>query len=100
MFAIISGVLGIFRFHYALSRLHAAALLDTAGIFFMLLGLMFAACDTVTNVKMLLTICLLWLTSPVTSHMLCRLEVTINDDLQREMDIEDMEAVNHERLGD
>lgn len=100
MFAIISGVVGVFRFRYSLSRLHAAALIDTAGIFFMLLGLMFATCDAVANVKMFLTIVLLWLTSPVSSHMLCRLEVTINDDLRKEMEVDDIEAVEKERLGD
>ena len=40
--ALISGVVGGFRFHYALSRLHAAALLDTVGIMLRLAGVMVA----------------------------------------------------------
>ena len=35
---LVSGVVGVFRFKYALNRLHAAAILDTVGILLMLLG--------------------------------------------------------------
>ena len=38
LFCMVSGVLGVYRFKYALSRIHAAALFDTVGILLMLLG--------------------------------------------------------------
>ena len=31
LFVLVTGVVGVFRFRYALSRIHAAALLDTLG---------------------------------------------------------------------
>ena len=40
VFVLLSAVLGIFRFRYALSRIHAAALVDTLGILLTLAGLM------------------------------------------------------------
>ena len=33
-------VIGIYRFHYILNRMHAAAMLDSLGILFVILGLM------------------------------------------------------------
>ena len=35
----ICAVIGVFRFHYVLNRMHAAALGDTMGIMLMMLGL-------------------------------------------------------------
>ncbi|MGN0742826.1 MAG: cation:proton antiporter [Candidatus Fimadaptatus sp.] len=98
--ALISGVVGVFRFHYALSRLHAAALLDTVGIMLMLAGVMVAEGLTIATAKMILVILFLWLTSPVSSHLIGRLEVSINDELDKDMAILDEDAVRHEKEGD
>ena len=98
--ALISGVVGVFRFHYALSRLHAAALLDTVGIMLMLAGVMVAEGLTIATAKMILVILFLWLTSPVSSHLIGRLEVSINDELDKDMAIPDEDAVRHEKEGD
>ena len=100
LFAMISGVAGVFRFKYALSHIHAAALIDTAGILLMLLGLIVAEGFTVTSLKMLAVIAILWLTSPVSSHLIGRMEVTSNDELERDMTVADREAVIHEKEGD
>lgn len=100
LFVIISGVVGVFRFRYALSRMHAAALLDTLGMLLMLLGLMIAQGWCVASLKMLVIIVFLWLTSPVSSHLLGRLEVTVNDELDKDMIVEDEEMVRHEKEGD
>lgn len=100
LFALISGVVGVFRFHYALSRLHAAALLDTVGIMLMLAGVMVAEGLTIATAKMILVILFLWLTSPVSSHLIGRLEVSINDELDKDMAILDEDAVRHEKEGD
>lgn len=100
LFALISGVVGVFRFRYALSRLHAAALLDTVGIMMMLAGVMFAEGFTIVTAKMILVILFLWLTSPVSSHLIGRLEVSINDELDHDMTVMDEDAVRHEKEGD
>lgn len=100
LFAILSGIVGVFRFRHAMSRLHAAALLDTAGLLLMLLGLMIAEGLTVTTLKMAALIAFLWLTSPISSHLIARMEVTINDELEKDMDVLDKAMVKHEKEGD
>ena len=100
LFVLISGVVGVFRFPYALSRIHAAALGDTVGIAMMLLGVMVAEGFSVITLKLLVVMIFLWLTSPVASHLIGRMEVTINDDLDTNMTVADRDAVWHEKEGD
>ena len=100
LFVLISGVVGVFRFPYALSRIHAAALGDTLGIALMLLGVMVAEGFSVITLKLLVVMLFLWVTSPVASHLIGRMEVTINDELDRDMTVNDLEAVWHEKEGD
>ena len=94
---LVSGVVGVFRFKYALNRLHAAAILDTVGILLMLLGVICATGFTIASAKMLVVIAFLWLTSPVSGHLIGRLEITINDDLDKDMAVMAPEAVAHEK---
>ena len=94
---LVSGVVGVFRFKYSLSRIHAAALLDTVGVLMMLLGVMFAIGWSLATLKILVVIVLLWLTSPVSSHLIGRMEITINDDLDKSMAVFDRETVAHEK---
>ncbi len=100
LFVLISGVVGLFRFKYALSRIHAAALFDTLGIVLMLLGVMVATGFEVATLKMLIVICILWMTSPVSSHLIGRMEITINDELEKDMAVLDKRTVRHEKEGD
>ena len=94
---LVSGVVGVFRFKYALSRIHAAALLDTVGILLMLLGVIVATGWSVTSLKILAVIAFLWLTSPVSGHLIGRMEITINDELDKSMAVIDRETVEHEK---
>ena len=94
---LVSGVVGVFRFKYALNRLHAAAILDTVGILLMLLGVIVATGFTFTSAKILVVIAFLWLTSPVSGHLIGRMEITINDDLDKSMAVIDRETVEHEK---
>jgi len=100
LFVLISGVVGVFRFKYALSRIHAGALFDTLGILLMLLGVIVAEGFTIASLKMVLVIAILWLTSPVSSHLIGRLEITINDELDKDMLVTDRRMVEHEKEGD
>ena len=100
LFVLISGVVGVFRFPYALSRIHAAALGDTLGIGLMILGVMVAEGFSVITLKLLVVMLFLWLTSPVASHLIGRMEVTINDELDRDMTVADLDAVWQEKEGD
>lgn len=73
---------GIFHFKYVLNRMHAAAMGDTLGISFSLVGLMILTGLNFTTLKMMLIVVFLWLASPVSSHLLARLEVATNEDLK------------------
>lgn len=94
---LVTGVVGVYRFKYALNRIHAAALLDTVGILLMLLGVVCATGFTLTSVKILVVVAFLWLTSPVSGHLIGRMEITINDDLDKSMAVIDRETVEHEK---
>ena len=93
VFCMISSVLGLYRFRYALTRIHAASLMDTV-------SLSVAAGFSVATAKMVIVILFLWITSPVASHLIGRLEVTINDELEKDMAVMDETAVQHEKEGD
>ncbi|MBQ3157104.1 MAG: monovalent cation/H(+) antiporter subunit G [Clostridia bacterium] len=97
---LVTGVVGVYRFKYALNRIHAGALLDTVGILLMLLGVICATGLNVTSAKILVVIAFLWLTSPVSGHLIGRLEITINDELDQSMTVIDRETVAHEKDSD
>ena len=81
----ICAVIGVFRFHYVLNRMHAAALGDTMGILMIMLGLAVASGINLLSLKLLLIVFLVWTASPVASHLIGRLELTTNEELDREV---------------
>ena len=74
-------IFGVFKFKYVLNRMHAAAMGDTLGIGVSLTGLILLSGFNVTSLKMALIIVFLWLASPVSSHLISRLEVVTNEHL-------------------
>ena len=78
LFILTTAVIGVYKFDYVLNRMHAAAMGDTMGLLFCLLSLTVSAPDVWTVLKLLLIIVFLWLASPVGSHLIARLEVTVN----------------------
>lgn len=74
-------VFGSFRFEFVLNRMHAAALGDTLGIGISLTGLIIMSGLNFTSLKMLLVIMFLWFASPVSSHLISRLEVMTDETL-------------------
>lgn len=81
----ICAVIGVFRFHYVLNRMHAAALGDTMGIFLIMLSLAVANGASILSVKLMLLVLLFWTASPVASHLIGRLELVTNEELDREV---------------
>lgn len=79
-------MIGVFRFKYVLNRMHAAAMGDTLGIGFCLLGLIVMYGLNFTALKLFLVIVFLWFSSPVSSHLIARLEVTTNEDPEKYYD--------------
>ena len=79
-------MIGVFRFKYVLNRMHAAAMGDTLGIGFCFLGLIVMWGFSFTSLKLFLVIAFLWFSSPVSSHLIARLEVTTNEDQEKHYD--------------
>ena len=82
---LIVATIGVFRFH--LNRMHAAAMGDTLGILFILLGLILKNGLTLTSAKLLMIIVFFWLASPVSSHLVSKLEVDTHERLEEECEI-------------
>ncbi|MED9968071.1 MAG: monovalent cation/H(+) antiporter subunit G [Blautia sp.] len=76
-------IIGVFRFKYVLNRMHAAAMGDTLGIGFSLMGLILMSGWNFTSLKLLLVVVFLWFSSPTSSHLIARLEVTTNEDEEK-----------------
>ena len=74
-------MIGVFRFKYVLNRMHAAAMGDTLGIGISLVGLMVLSGLNFTTLKLALVVVFLWCSSPVSSHLIARLEVATNPKL-------------------
>ena len=87
-------LLGVFKFKYVLNRMHAAAMGDTLGIGISLIGLMILSGFNFTTLKMALIIVFLWLASPVSSHLISRMEATINENIEENCEI--IKAVEEE----
>ena len=73
------GVYGMFRFGYAANRMHAAATVDTLGISLACIGFAISAPDLFSALKIMLVVVFWWLSSPVSSHLLCRLEIITDE---------------------
>lgn len=82
-------VLGVYKFSYVLNRMHAAAMGDTLGIGISLIGLMVLSGINFTTVKMGLVVVFLWCASPVSSHLISRLEVTTNPHIEEQCELQE-----------
>ena len=81
---------GIFKFKYVLNRMHAAAMCDTLALMICLLGVSVLYGFSYITLKLILIIIFLWLASPVSSHLIARLEVTTNPEgKEKEYEVEE-----------
>lgn len=74
-------VFGIFKFKYVLNRMQVAATGDTLGLGLSLAGLMVLFGFRFVTLKLALVIIFLWCASPVSSHLIARLEYMTNEEL-------------------
>jgi multicomponent Na+:H+ antiporter subunit G len=91
-------MIGVFRFRYVLNRMHAAAMGDTLGIGCCLLGLIVMKGFCFTSLKLLLVLIFLWFSSPVSSHLIARLEVTTDEQGEQHYQRKQLENT-HEKEG-
>ena len=81
-------LVGVFKFKYVMNRMHAAGMGDTMGISLCLIGTIFLFGWSFTSLKIALIVAFLWLASPVSSHLISRLEVTTNEELEKYCKVE------------
>ena len=62
--------IGVFRFQYILTRMHAAAIGDTLGMGLVLLGTTLIYGFSMASLKIVIILAFMWFTSPVCSHLL------------------------------
>ena len=87
-------LIGVYKFRYILNRMHAAGMGDTMGISLCLIGTIFLFGWGFTSLKIALIVAFLWLAAPVASHLIARLEVTTNEDLEQYCKVEKKEEEN------
>lgn len=76
-------IFGVFKFKYVLNRMQVAAMGDTLGIGASLAGLMILFGFRFAALKLALVVIFLWCASPVSSHLISRLEYTVDEDLEK-----------------
>jgi len=84
---LIATAVGLFRFHYVLNRIHAASKCDTFGILLIFSSLIVMVGWDIASLKLLLIIIFLWISNPVTAHLIARLEVVTNPELEEECEV-------------
>lgn len=89
-------MVGVFRFRYVLNRMHAAAMGDTLGIGFSLLGLIVMSGFNFTSLKLFLVVLFLWFASPVSSHLIARLEVTTDEEKEKHYRVVKLDELERE----
>lgn len=78
---VLVAALGLFRLKGAINRLHAGAMADTMGVLCVLCGLMVLCGWTVHTAKLALVLVILWLTNPISSHLIAKTELLTAHDL-------------------
>ena len=77
-------VTGQYRFHYSLNRIHAAGMGDTLGVALALLAGAVHYGLSMNSLKLFLILILMWMTSPLATHMVGqRVELT-DEKLEKE----------------
>lgn len=85
--AILLSVLGVFKFRFVMNRMHCAAIVDTLGALCVLLSLAIAPGSGADGIKLAVILVLVWVGSPLSSHLLARMEIST-----------DPEAIDHVKL--
>ena len=106
LFITITGIFGFYKLKFILNRMHAAALIDTLGLFFIVLGLIVAKgfVDVngqldLTSVKLACVVFFLWITSPVSSHLISKIIYMTDANTEHEtveIDVDDKGSVKHD----
>ena len=99
LFMIFCGILGVYKYKYVLNRMNAAALIATLALLLMNIGLIiatiyhyassgeFSSGTVLTIFKIFLIVVVMWLTSPISGHLISKLEYVTNEKIEEEIKI-------------
>lgn len=90
--SIFLSILGVFKFRFVLNRMHCAAITDTMGALCILLSLALAAGSLTDVLKLGIILVLVWIGSPISSHLVGRMEVSTDVDIHKHMKFKEKEA--------
>ena len=85
---ILFAILGVFKFRFVMNRMHCAAIIDTLGVAFVVAGLLVSGVGMEYIPKLACILLILWVGSPIASHLVGRLEITTDEDLKQHMEME------------
>ncbi len=86
----IIAVFGVFKFKFVMNRMHSAAIGDTLALGLMVLGIIIIKGFSYSSLKIILVLGFLWLASSISSHVIAKMEVTIDDDaVQNECEVQE-----------
>ena len=78
---------GVYRMDYVLSRIHAAAIIDTLGTLLIFAGLILLRGFGWASAKILLILLFQWVTSPVSTHRISKVETLTNPDYDEHCEV-------------
>ena len=81
---LLGALVGIFRLDNALNRIHVAAKCDTFGLLLTFSSLIVMSGWSIASLKLLLIIVFLWLSNPVSAHLITHLEFATNPKVREE----------------
>lgn len=82
-------IFGVFKFKYVLNRIHSSAMGDTLGLLLVGAGMCVIWGFSMTTLKIIVLLLLFWMTSPVSCHLLGKLEVETNEKISEECEVQD-----------
>ena len=78
---------GVYRMDYVLSRIHAAAIIDTLGTLLIFSGMILLRGFGWASAKILLILAFQWITSPVSTHRIGKVETMTNHNLDAHCEV-------------
>ena len=83
----IIAMVGVYRFDYVLTRIHAAAIIDTLGTLLIFLGMILLRGLGWASAKIVLILIFQWVTSPVSTHRISKAEIMTNPDYDKHCEV-------------
>ena len=77
-------IFGVNRFRYCLNRLHAAAIGDTLGLTAVIIAAILYIGFDFLSLKLMFVVFFLWMTSPISGHLISYLIYRTDEKLDRE----------------